>query len=100
MKGTVSRSLIQRRWLPIVPPKFAITPRSLYILDIDECEDGSNDCHKDATCMNSAGHFNCSCNKGHIGDGRQCAGKLANHPAHFETAVCIRYAKNIDCTPV
>nr|XP_058963040.1 neurogenic locus notch homolog protein 1-like [Pocillopora verrucosa] len=38
--------------------------------DIDECNDGSHDCHFAADCTNTAGSFDCSCQSGHLGDGR------------------------------
>nr|XP_058963049.1 neurogenic locus notch homolog protein 1-like [Pocillopora verrucosa] len=39
-------------------------------IDIDECNDGSHDCHFAADCTNTAGSFDCSCQSGHLGDGR------------------------------
>ena len=32
----------------------------------------SHDCHRDATCMNMIGSFECRCNAGFTGDGRNC----------------------------
>ena len=46
----------------------------LHVSDIDECGDGTI-CHVNATCSNTFGSFNCSCNKGFLGDGFQCEGK-------------------------
>ena len=43
--------------------------------DIDECVTGANDCDSNATCTNSPGNFNCSCNEGYSGDGTFCLGK-------------------------
>ena len=42
-------------------------------LDIDECSNGMHDCNGSATCMNTAGHFNCTCNSGYSGDGHLCS---------------------------
>lgn len=43
-------------------------------VDIDECGNGSHDCHQNAICTNTAGLYNCSCLPGYIGDGSQCRG--------------------------
>ncbi|KAF7145440.1 hypothetical protein RHSIM_Rhsim04G0095200 [Rhododendron simsii] len=40
-------------------------------VDIDECENPNlNNCDGNATCTNTPGSFNCSCNPHYIGDGR------------------------------
>ncbi|XP_037078652.1 LOW QUALITY PROTEIN: multiple epidermal growth factor-like domains protein 8, partial [Pollicipes pollicipes] len=38
--------------------------------DVDECRLGTHDCHENATCANTHGAFNCTCNVGFTGDGR------------------------------
>ena len=43
--------------------------------DIDECSSGSHDCHQNATCVNTAGHYDCICKPGLTGDGRNCSGE-------------------------
>ena len=63
--------------LGLVPFLFALHFGSL---DIDECSSGTHDCHENANCTNIPGSFNCSCNKGLIGDGRSCAGISFFHP--------------------
>ena len=41
------------------------------ITDINECDDGLHDCLPSlASCKNTLGSFNCSCNHGYIGDGK------------------------------
>ena len=48
----------------------------LFILtDVDECALGTDNCHPNfATCMNTPGSFDCSCNSGFTGNGVDCAG--------------------------
>ena len=40
--------------------------------DVDECTDTLNNCHQNATCMNTDGSFTCSCDSGFSGDGVSC----------------------------
>ena len=47
----------------------------LLLLDFDECNNGSHDCHSNATCINTAGYFECKYKDGYIGDGRNCTGR-------------------------
>ena len=47
----------------------------LFLSDVDECNDGSHDCHSNATCKNTAGYFTCHCKHGYRGDGRNCEGR-------------------------
>ena len=42
--------------------------------DVDECNDDRHDCHVNGTCTNTAGSFECVCNDGYFGDGRNCSG--------------------------
>ena len=46
----------------------------MIILDIDECEDGTDNCDSNATCANTPGNFTCACNEGYSGDGVTCDG--------------------------
>ena len=45
-------------------------------LDIDECEEETDNCHDNAMCENSFGSFRCTCNPGYSGDGVNCSSKL------------------------
>uniref|UniRef100_A0A3B4B5E2 Signal peptide, CUB and EGF-like domain-containing protein 2 n=1 Tax=Periophthalmus magnuspinnatus TaxID=409849 RepID=A0A3B4B5E2_9GOBI len=38
----------------------------------DECAEGTDDCHIDALCQNTAKSFNCICKPGYKGDGKAC----------------------------
>lgn len=45
-----------------------------YFLDINECDEGGNDCYENVNCINILGFFNCICKVGYIGDGFKCLG--------------------------
>ena len=45
-----------------------------YTPDVDECQDGSNDCDENAECSNTVGNYTCSCSHGYTGDGKNCTG--------------------------
>ena len=44
--------------------------------DINECENGDDNCNENANCTNTEGSFTCSCNPGYSGDGVICTSKL------------------------
>ena len=44
----------------------------LLSIDINECELGGDDCHMYATCTDTFGSFECTCNSGFEGDGINC----------------------------
>ena len=48
----------------------------LWTADVDECTEGTDSCHDDATCNNTYGGYICSCNTGYTGDGFVCTSKL------------------------
>ncbi len=57
-----------------------ITPRNAFAYtDIDECTNGTDDCHNYATCNNTMGSFECTCNEGYAGDGETCVGEYENY---------------------
>lgn len=45
-----------------------------FFLDIDECVNGTDDCHANAMCTNRIGSFTCQCHSGYTGDGVICNG--------------------------
>ena len=47
-----------------------------FSLDINECL--SEPCDSNATCLNTDGSFECSCNTGYSGNGFKCNGKFAH----------------------
>ena len=44
------------------------------IIDIDECALSGSKCHSNATCNNTDGSFQCTCNNGFSGNGTMCTG--------------------------
>ena len=50
--------------------------------DIDECTSGNDTCHINATCINTAGSYDCECLSGFMGDGFNCSSEyvlIINH---------------------
>ena len=45
---------------------------SVLCTDIDECMENIHNCHHNATCLNTDGGYNCSCNPGYTMDGINC----------------------------
>ena len=45
-------------------------------VDFDECGNHTDSCSSVATCENTVGSYNCSCNIGYVGDGFECEGIL------------------------
>ncbi|XP_036063496.1 signal peptide, CUB and EGF-like domain-containing protein 1 [Onychomys torridus] len=41
-------------------------------VDVDECSEGTDDCHIDAICQNTPKSYKCLCKPGYKGEGRQC----------------------------
>ena len=42
------------------------------ISDINECKQRTDDCHADATCLNTIGSYTCTCHVGYHGNGTSC----------------------------
>lgn len=57
-----------------------------FISDIHECVQNHN-CSENASCTNTEGSYNCSCNPGFSGDGLGCGGMILNTINNFETHV-------------
>ena len=49
--------------------------RLLFVVDIEECHTGIDNCHADANCTNTKGSFYCTCLNGYSGDGVLCSGR-------------------------
>ena len=46
----------------------------ILFIDVDECSPSTDDCHENASCINTNGSFSCKCNFGFFGDGKFCSG--------------------------
>lgn len=75
-KGEGQKELPAPRLLPtssghtslvVLPPTGAV--------DVDECSEGTDDCHIDAICQNTPKSYKCLCKPGYKGEGRQCEGE-------------------------
>ena len=51
-----------------------------FVSDIENCEEGLDDCHDNATCINTPGSYYCICDNGFSGDGTNCTGQYKWHP--------------------
>ena len=49
-----------------------------HFIDIDECRTEMNDCHVRATCSNTFGSFECTCDAGFEGNGVNCTSKACH----------------------
>src|SRR5690606_9691938 len=58
--------------LCICPSGWSLDPTSQACVDIDECDLGTHDCDEHATCTNTEGSFECTCETGYSGDGKTC----------------------------
>ncbi len=47
----------------------------VFVTDIDDCAIDTHTCDAMATCMNTLGSYECTCNEGYEGDGFMCTGK-------------------------
>ena len=45
--------------------------------DIDECDQEIDNCDVQATCTNTPGSYNCTCDIGYSGDGFNCTGNIS-----------------------
>ncbi|KAL1266091.1 hypothetical protein QQF64_001766, partial [Cirrhinus molitorella] len=52
---------------------FAVKKGTSGCTDVNECEMNTHDCDTHSTCMNTPGHYRCSCRDGWSGDGVRCA---------------------------
>lgn len=56
------------------PQKNATFEACKYLVDVDECVDGSHTCDEIATCVNTEGSYKCNCPHGYVVNGSKCGG--------------------------
>ena len=54
------------------------------MVDIDECQLNTDECDINASCNNTEGSYQCTCNSGYWGSGLNCTGKTYQF-IHAET---------------
>lgn len=54
----------------------ALSPSPTGAADVDECSEGTDDCHIDAICQNTPKSYKCLCKPGYKGEGKQCEGEF------------------------
>ena len=61
--------------------------------DIDECLNESDECHENATCMDTVGNYSCQCLSGFSGNGLICSGTTfsCKHPTLIHSKPLFRY---------
>ena len=47
----------------------------VYLVGVDECALGTDDCSQYAICTDTDSSYYCTCSQGFTGDGRTCSGK-------------------------
>ena len=52
-----------------------LLPNNAYV-DVNECDEGTDECHSNATCSNTVGSYDCTCVLGYSGDGFNCTSML------------------------
>ncbi|XP_068756010.1 fibulin-1-like [Montipora capricornis] len=77
------------------------TGNSTNCIDFDECStDSSNNCSKDAECINNPGSYECGCKDGFSGDGFTCKGDIdecAKKTICPANAICSNFKGSFGC---
>uniref|UniRef100_A0A663MDZ6 Signal peptide, CUB and EGF-like domain-containing protein 3 n=1 Tax=Athene cunicularia TaxID=194338 RepID=A0A663MDZ6_ATHCN len=59
----------------MLPTSLPIAPLASPLADVDECVEGTDNCHIDAICQNTPKSYKCICKSGYTGDGKHCKGR-------------------------
>ena len=78
--GGFSNIIAQFEWIQELQPLwFSIIITGFIIhADINECDIGTDECHDNASCSDTIGSYECTCDIGFTGDGYNCSGKILN----------------------
>ncbi len=72
----------------VCPDGYEDPPKDGSCVDVDECQDDSNDCDPQATCKNTAGSYECECRgPAYRGDGKTC--DCADGYAKSDDGLCL-----------
>uniref|UniRef100_A0A8C8A5L6 Signal peptide, CUB and EGF-like domain-containing protein 3 n=1 Tax=Otus sunia TaxID=257818 RepID=A0A8C8A5L6_9STRI len=83
----------QRSGLREAPPALPIAPLASPLADVDECVEGTDNCHIDAICQNTPKSYKCICKSGYTGDGKHC--KDVDECEREDNAGCVHECVNI-----
>ncbi|KJE88743.1 hypothetical protein CAOG_00336 [Capsaspora owczarzaki ATCC 30864] len=80
-------------------PGWRLQPDGKTCLEIDECQEGLDNCDGNATCTNTIGSFECACFPGFSGDGTVCTDidECAATPC-AQFADCANFPGTFTCT--
>uniref|UniRef100_A0A663MFE0 Signal peptide, CUB and EGF-like domain-containing protein 3 n=1 Tax=Athene cunicularia TaxID=194338 RepID=A0A663MFE0_ATHCN len=78
------------------PPALPIAPLASPLADVDECVEGTDNCHIDAICQNTPKSYKCICKSGYTGDGKHCAGGRLCLPLPGEDDPCLLPFTDLD----
>uniref|UniRef100_A0A8C4V9M9 Signal peptide, CUB and EGF-like domain-containing protein 3 n=1 Tax=Falco tinnunculus TaxID=100819 RepID=A0A8C4V9M9_FALTI len=76
-----------------LPPALSIAPPASPLADVDECVEGTDNCHIDAICQNTPKSYKCICKSGYTGDGKHC--KDVDECEREDNAGCVHECVNI-----
>jgi hypothetical protein len=82
--GNLTLTLLFKKNLIFFPPSL--------LLDVNECQQGTDNCDANAQCANTPGNFTCICNSGYGGNGVTCTGPLSL-PSLLLTSILSRFIR-------
>uniref|UniRef100_A0A8C3EXA6 Signal peptide, CUB and EGF-like domain-containing protein 3 n=1 Tax=Corvus moneduloides TaxID=1196302 RepID=A0A8C3EXA6_CORMO len=93
LRVMLSPRLISRHWQPGRGCALPIAPLTCPLADVDECVEGTDNCHIDAICQNTPKSYKCICKSGYTGDGKHC--KDVDECEREDNAGCVHECVNI-----